>query len=140
MGDLEEHDVDVHNKCLDCGGYFSSRSNLKYHKLTHAEKSIECFACYRTFVTKSAMMLHLEIGTCPSGLCWLDIDEYARECYQADEYCDQRDEYRCPTCGKRFQYMSGLLQHVESESCDENLKRWMSPLAIFLRFLRSRIS
>ncbi|UKZ58285.1 hypothetical protein TrVGV298_012153 [Trichoderma virens] len=135
--DLEEHDVDEHNKCLECGNYFSSPSNLKNHKLTHAEKNVECFACYRKFVSKSAMMLHLEVGNCPSGVDRSDIDDYARQCRQWPQYIDHDDDYKCPTCGKWFHHMSGLLQHVESDCCDEDLESWWSPLAVFLRFLRS---
>ncbi|KAL7931338.1 hypothetical protein V8C35DRAFT_310146 [Trichoderma chlorosporum] len=135
--DLEEHDVDEHNLCLDCGSYFSSPSNLKNHKLTHAERDVECFACYQKFVTEAAMVLHLEMGACPSGVDRSDIDYYAKECRQAAYYLNHDDKYMCPTCESRFSHMSGLLQHAESDYCEEDLKSWTSPLAVFLRFLKT---
>lgn len=96
------------------------------------------------FATQSAMMLHLEIGTCPSGVDWSDIDEYARECRQSRAYLGDDDDdddymYKCPTCEKPFRFMSAVLQHAESEPCSEDLSRWSGPLAIFLRFLEARV-
>ncbi|KAL7785493.1 hypothetical protein V8C37DRAFT_419977 [Trichoderma ceciliae] len=139
LDDLEQHRIDEHNKCLTCGGYFSSPSNLRYHRLTHAEKNIECFGCYRTFATKSAMVLHLEVGNCPSAVGREDVDRIARLCHQAIRYIDGDGDYVCPTCSKYFRFMSGLLQHAESDSCGESLRKKMRPLSVFLRFLETRV-
>ncbi|KAH7232240.1 uncharacterized protein BKA55DRAFT_146933 [Fusarium redolens] len=58
--------MDKHNICIVCRRSFQTAQNLKMHKLTHAERTIECAGCDRMFVTESAMLLHLETGTCAS--------------------------------------------------------------------------
>ena len=108
---------------------------------THATKDVECAGCPRMFVSESAMVLHLEAGTCESGADRDRVDDIAFECYQSKKYTckDNPDSYfECPTCSKPFIWMSGLLQHVESDNCDEELE-WPQPLGKFLRFLRSQI-
>ncbi|KAI8648646.1 hypothetical protein NCS57_01476300 [Fusarium keratoplasticum] len=139
-GLFEQHDIDVHNLCSICGRHFNSASNLNNHKITHAAKDIECAGCYRRFATNSAMMLHLEAGTCPSEVDCLTIDELASECRQSQYYScnDPNYDYECPSCETPFRYMSGLLQHIENGPCDEDLS-WHSALGIFLRFIRTRI-
>ncbi|RSL91423.1 hypothetical protein CEP52_014273 [Fusarium oligoseptatum] len=124
--------------CVDCDEQFTS--NRDNHKITHAAKDIECAGCYRLFVSNSAMVLHLEAGTCPSEADNQTVHELAFECRQSQYYyCDDPEyDYECPTCETPFRYMSGLLQHVENGPCDEDLS-WHSPLAIFLRFIRARI-
>ncbi|KAM0513749.1 hypothetical protein ACHAPE_007575 [Trichoderma viride] len=147
--ELREHMIDEHNGCTQCSDTFESVGDLRQHlydehnmcshQLVHRERSIECFACCRAFVTKSAMVLHLEQGTCSSGVNLIDVNDYARDCYTSDQYLDCDGDYECPTCHKYFKYMSGLLQHAESDNCNETLKRRNSPLAIFLRFLKARV-
>ena len=110
------------------------------HKITHIERSIECPGCVHMFPTESAMVLHLEAGTCGSGVNLDEITDLAFECRQSRYYSSGHSDFdfECPTCETSFVYMSGLLQHAESRFCDEELT-WGSPLAIFLRFVRSRI-
>ena len=108
---------------------------------THAAKDVECPGCCRMFVSESAMVLHLEAGTCDSGVDSDRVNEIACECYQSKKYTRNDDsgyDFECPTCSKPFTLMSGLLQHVESDNCDEELDRWQ-PLGKFLHFLRSQI-
>lgn len=102
------------------------------HLITHAPKDTECPGCYRTFVSTSAMVLHLERATCASGA---DIDTV----YDATDATPGFSEYRshdsyfpfhCISCGT-FRFMSGLLQHVESDACHERLGR-LGPLDEFL--------
>lgn len=64
------------------------------------------------------MVLHLEAGTCPSGHDSNRVDEVAFDCYQSRHYVADEDsdfEYRCRGCDAEFYYISGLLQHAESE-------------------------
>ncbi|KAH6871547.1 hypothetical protein B0T10DRAFT_260541 [Thelonectria olida] len=138
-GELAQHDVDTHNKCELCDRYFSSFSNLENHNKTHLEKRVECFGCPRKFVSHSAMMLHLEAGTCESGADLDFVVDVAFDCHQSDSYtCDDPDfDFQCPTCDMQFVYMSGFFQHVESCSCDEDLQE--KPLRQFLNYLRSRL-
>ncbi|KAL5092438.1 hypothetical protein Trisim1_001691 [Trichoderma cf. simile WF8] len=139
--ELIHHQVEEHHLCWICRTYFSSRSNLKYHTLIHTAKHIECPACPRKFSRESAMVLHLEVGRCPSGVGYEGIDKLAGECRQWRRFLDKGNGfmYNCPTCDENFSYMSGLLQHAESERCSEDLDETYGPLAIFLRFLRSRL-
>ncbi len=93
------------------------------------------------FISESAMVLHLEAGTCESGADRDRVDNIALRCYQSKKYsCEDSSGYyfECPTCSKPFTFMSALLQHVESDSCDERLG-WPHPLGKFLHFLRSQI-
>jgi hypothetical protein len=86
------------------------------------------------------MVLHLEAGTCDAGVGGSDIVDLAFECYQSAKYTTDDDadyDFQCPTCEAQFDYMSALLQHAESDSCDEKLE--IGSLAKFLRFLDSRI-
>ncbi|KAL2174954.1 uncharacterized protein P884DRAFT_229550 [Thermothelomyces heterothallicus CBS 202.75] len=138
---LAQHDVDEHNLCETCGTYLSSPSNLKSHLQTHAEKTVSCPGCPKMFVSKSAMVLHLEAGTCESGADCDRVTEIAFECFLSGRYtCDDNLDFpfKCPTCDTPFSWISGLLQHVESDSCSEALAKG-TPLGKFLRFLQSQI-
>ncbi|KAK2471820.1 hypothetical protein H9L39_16576, partial [Fusarium oxysporum f. sp. albedinis] len=97
---LDQHDVDKHNMCI--------------HKITHAEKNIECAGCDRLFVTESAMLLHLEAVTCDSIADRYYVTLLGRQCYRTYEYRSVTPGYdfRCPTCESDFHLMSGLVQHV----------------------------
>ena len=92
------------------------------------------------------MIIHIESGTCPSGLDLYDLNESAALCFQWSKYIDSdlrnellegeypsEEPYKCPTCSRWFGKLSGLFQHVESPSCSqtlydgaiEKLKRWL---------------
>ncbi|KID85918.1 C2H2 finger domain-containing protein [Metarhizium guizhouense ARSEF 977] len=138
---LEEHDVSAHNLCTICKSYFATAQNLRCHAKTHAAKTVECFGCYRTFRSSSAVLLHLESGNCASEVDNDWMVDLAFECHQARFYTSEDDDYNfeCPTCGTPFLAMSGLLQHVESDVCTEGLAMG-KPLFKFLRFLQSRLA
>lgn len=87
------------------------------------------------------MVLHLEAGGCASGTDRSDVYDIAFDCYQSGHYtCDDNPDFdfSCPTCDVPFLFMSALLQHAESEACDENLE-WYTALGKFLHFLRQQI-
>lgn len=87
------------------------------------------------------MVLHLEAGTCESGTDADRVIDIALDFHQWRKYIyDDNDvaAFQCPTCDMLFTLMSGLLQHVESDCCDESLAKG-NILARFLLFLRSRI-
>lgn len=88
------------------------------------------------------MVLHMEVGNCPSGINTEKMEMIAGHCHLWPRFLDRKKEfpYGCPTCGERFRFMSGLLQHAESARCDENLDEHFGPLATFLRFLRAQFS
>ena len=85
------------------------------------------------------MVLHLEADTCDSGWDCEDVREIAFECHLSYAYTNDDDydyDYKCPNCDMDFTYISGLLQHAESDACDADVKT--GALGKFLRFLRSR--
>lgn len=86
------------------------------------------------------MVLHLEAGSCSSGTTAGVVDQLAHQCYQSDSYVSDEEEYdfRCPECETVFLWMSGLLQHAESNACEVGLGK-KSPLGKFLNFLRLRV-
>ena len=67
------------------------------------------------------MMIHLEAGTCDSGIGLADINARAKSCYQAKHYTTGDDSYpyKCPECDNKFRYVSSLFQHVESDRCNQ---------------------
>ncbi|KAH8879179.1 hypothetical protein GQ53DRAFT_800349 [Thozetella sp. PMI_491] len=136
---LAQHDVSKHNMCNVCGNYFDSPSNLASHRLTHAERIVECPGCPRKFPTNSAMILHLEAGTCESGVNNEWVGQIASQCHRSRCYTsdDPEFDFMCPTCETPFSYISGVLQHVESNYCKEDVAHGTS-LWKFLRFLQSR--
>lgn len=80
------------------------------------------------------MMLHLEAGTCVSDVDLDEINQLAFECYQAQNYeSNNLDfDFECPTCQTPFSFMSGLLQHAESNYCDEVLEEEVRLAYLFI--------
>lgn len=87
------------------------------------------------------MLLHMEYGGCPSEVDEDELIGIALECDQSRHYeCnDGKNNFECPTCGSPFLQMSGLLQHAESDACQESLA-YEEPLSEFLRFLRIQLA
>lgn len=86
------------------------------------------------------MLLHMETGGCEGGINLNFIDEVALGCYQSRMYTSDSTDFgfQCPTCSTPFSYMSALLQHAESDACEEDIRD--KPLKQFLNYLRSRLS
>jgi hypothetical protein len=108
--------------------------------MVHLDISIECYGCSRMFTTYSGMIIHLESGSCDSGITNVDLNQSAAMCYQwrhciHKEYCDEMLEerdlsrdyiytiypFKCPTCGSDFSKLSGLFQHIDSQACEQTL-------------------
>ncbi|RMZ69222.1 zinc finger protein [Pyrenophora seminiperda CCB06] len=128
------------NVCPTCEMHFNSPSNLAHHEMVHLEKSEECFGCSRTFSTYPAMILHVEAGTCTTGLNKLDLNRSAAMCFQwkawlneeyrddlldlrdtEEDYCEPVRPFKCPECDVEFTKLSGLFQHVYSQACQQGL-------------------
>jgi len=103
------------------------------------------------------MILHLEAGTCTSGIDIFDLNESAALCYQWKAYLHERyreglldrddlqDWYQetvypfsCPECDTGFTKLSGLFQHVYSNACDQSL--YEGKMAKLTRWLENRHS
>ncbi|UNI18352.1 hypothetical protein JDV02_004625 [Purpureocillium takamizusanense] len=125
---LHTHESVAHNECAICHRRFDTPSNLRSHRVVHWDDNVECFRCYRTFVTNSAMVLHLETGTCPSGATQGSVTSAALRGYQSAAYTrsyyrayDDDADFQCPDCAKPCRFASALLQHAESGCCDVSL-------------------
>ncbi|ROT35160.1 hypothetical protein SODALDRAFT_395054, partial [Sodiomyces alkalinus F11] len=156
--DLTEHLVEEHNMCDICERMFSQPLAMKptcdtldiqrltlhvsQHRKTHAAKNTECYGCDRRFTSRSAMVLHLEAGTCESGVDADFVTQRALEYPRRYVYLCTDDpdfDFKCPACERPFTWMSGLLQHVENaESCNTQQDAW-EPLLGFLSYLARTI-
>ncbi|KAF2276017.1 uncharacterized protein EI97DRAFT_419793 [Westerdykella ornata] len=145
------------NVCQACEEHFDSSSNLHHHQMVHLPRSIECYGCYRKFSTLPAMIIHLESGACPSGIDIVDLNESAAMCFQWKAYLheDYQNEllnrvdllskygnsvypFKCPECDTRVTKLSGLLQHVYSDACNQSL--YEGKIAKLTKWLEKRYS
>ena len=97
---------------------------IHQHQKIHVPRNLQCYGCDRYFATTSAMMIHLESGTCDCGIDRHELDRLAYKCYQSRDYTNGWNDYyryRCPHCDFTFRFVSGLFQHVESEACNQRL-------------------
>ncbi|EDN02431.1 predicted protein [Histoplasma mississippiense (nom. inval.)] len=117
--------------------------SLQQHKRSHEPRNLECFGCDYTFASFSAMLLHLESGTCASGVDVDYIDELAFECYQSPKYSDNVNDdfpFFCLICGSEFGSLSGLFQHSETTlNCRSNTTD-RGCLAKLRHFMRMRLT
>jgi len=86
------------------------------------------------------MIIHLEAGTCPSGINLRALNQSAAQCFQWRHFVDGRFRedmidcldleaewtekpypFICPGCGLTSSKLSGLFQHVESRACPQEL-------------------
>jgi hypothetical protein len=101
------------------------------------------------------MIIHLESGSCDSGIDIFDLNESAAMCYQWSQYIEEefRDDmlecrdleeeyndkiypYSCPSCETVFSKLSGLFQHVASKSCEQRLNN--GAIAKLVKWLENR--
>ncbi|KAF2813916.1 uncharacterized protein BDZ99DRAFT_227393 [Mytilinidion resinicola] len=140
--------------CGTCDRHHNSYSNLEHHKLVHLPLTLECWGCERKFATIPAMMIHLESGSCTSGIDEIDLNQSAAMCFQWKHFVreDLRDDllhrvdldqeyqlsypFECPGCHTGFRYISGLFMHVASPSCNETLDDFA--MAKLIRWLKNR--
>jgi hypothetical protein len=89
------------------------------------------------FISYSAMMLHLEANTCESGSDEHDIRQLVWDYYEIYRPWnrDHDDDLDCDSCGAYFNKLSALLQHVESESCCEDISNYSG----LFEYIRRRI-
>ncbi|KAH8820635.1 hypothetical protein F5884DRAFT_744982 [Xylogone sp. PMI_703] len=161
-----------HYYCSSCNRLFRNQNNLTQHLRSkiHQHTDITCPFCKRNFATASGMTVHLESGTCKSGLDRHSINNMIRrldrhnvitqplleynsdsnvqniateraynrytdsyECYLCNggfrtlaslnshmrSAVHEMDLYNCRNgrCGSTFKLLSGLVMHIESESC-----------------------
>lgn len=83
------------------------------------------------------MVLHLQAGTCESGADEDFVYDVALGCRQSHRYTSSYSDYdfECPGCSTCVTSMGALLQHAESDACDEGLAHF-TVLGQFLSYLR----
>ncbi|KLO16576.1 hypothetical protein SCHPADRAFT_901374 [Schizopora paradoxa] len=76
----QEHYENHHYYCKSCDRLFNSQSNLDHHLASsiHKPRAFACPGrnCNKAFVSISALILHAESGTCPSGTTRKTVNEY----------------------------------------------------------------
>lgn len=77
---LYNHCSAVHFYCFPCHRLFQSESSLQAHlsSSVHTPRNFKCpaQACGRLFVSVSALIMHAETGTCPSGVTRRQVNEF----------------------------------------------------------------
>ncbi|KAF9019618.1 hypothetical protein BDZ89DRAFT_1072869 [Hymenopellis radicata] len=82
---LSEHyrQLPNHSYCVECKRDFQNDNNLRAHmnSSTHKPKAFICpgARCGQGFVSRSALVLHLESGSCPSGATRAIVNERVRQ-------------------------------------------------------------
>lgn len=92
------------------------------------------------FKSTAGILIHLESGTCDSGVTETDVDDWAQECRQHGQYTNDADAeyaYYCPECELDMPKVSSLFQHVESDACAASYDD--RALGALVRFLRCRV-
>ncbi|KAK3087828.1 hypothetical protein FSP39_011196 [Pinctada imbricata] len=122
---LKNHVRDTHDKsdtyvCDVCEKHFTSARYLHRHRtcVHHKTESI-CRTCGKLFPTKSDLRLHIKIEheeldatTCP--ICKIKFpSERALDFHRPEHY-----NFQCETCGKKFQKLVKLRDHVRSHTND----------------------
>ncbi|KAF8899322.1 hypothetical protein BD779DRAFT_1617033 [Infundibulicybe gibba] len=135
---LDEHyrQSPVHHYCVSCDRLFQSENNLNAHlnSSIHRPKDVICPGCQQGFVSRSAMLLHLEAGTCRSGLNRTIINRAVQQLdrnhiitdpsrlltgssdvnYSATEVAWNGYNYECYLCHNTYRTLSALNQHLAS--------------------------
>ncbi|EIN10289.1 hypothetical protein PUNSTDRAFT_142347 [Punctularia strigosozonata HHB-11173 SS5] len=143
--EMQQHWEDSHWYCRACDKHFNNENNLKAHlnSSKHKPKTIECpfkglkKGCKQTFISLSAVALHLEAGKCPSGAARRMIDEWMVKNdtkhlitnprlritdgsytpppkYKATPRAWNGTAYECYFCNATFTTIPQLDQHLES--------------------------
>ena len=168
---LADHEDEAHpqNYCEECQRQFQNLNNLNQHLKSsfHVGKNAKCPWCSQKFTNLTGICLHLESGSCSSGINREKINKYCRQvdpghiftnkqigwyndhdktpdmatgaawdgsryrCYlcqngfgtlralnqHLSSPAHQQKIYHCPRCRREYVALSGLINHLESESC-----------------------
>lgn len=144
--DLEEHRDEEHpsNYCYGCERQFSNLHSLNQHlkSSVHIGKNVKCPWCSNMFTNLTGICLHLESGSCSSGINRQKIDRYCKEVdpnhvftnKQIGWYDDTSDSpslatnvawdgsfFRCYLCQNGFHTLAALNQHLGSPAHRQNI-------------------
>ena len=106
-------------QCKDCRRFFSTKTDLKKHRLSHIPESYACTICDKGFTHERDLLRHTfthsklkpfkcEEPGCGKGFtCNSSLNKHIQLKHQGDG-----KSYRCQTCGKTFQVESDIKRHV----------------------------
>ncbi|KAJ7264778.1 hypothetical protein C8J57DRAFT_407549 [Mycena rebaudengoi] len=153
---LDEHyrQSEQHHYCVPCKRLFMSASNLRFHlnSATHQPKDVICpgRGCGQAFVSRSALVLHLESGNCRSGATRQIVDRYVRQYdtnnvitdpsrlltggsggdtvrYYATAAAWNGAAYECYLCHRGYRSLPALNQHLASPAHEDKI--YVCPLS-----------
>ncbi|OAV91659.1 hypothetical protein PTTG_06506 [Puccinia triticina 1-1 BBBD Race 1] len=120
--------------CVPCRKLVGNTNELKMHCLSSAHRpiNVECAhpACGRFFISKAALVQHLEAGTCLSRVNLAEVDHYfSRHADRGqrfvrsnlilpasldDIFRDDYGRYMCHLCPKSFRHKGEIISHLRS--------------------------
>ncbi|KAJ6600946.1 hypothetical protein DFH09DRAFT_553692 [Mycena vulgaris] len=152
---LHEHyrQSELHHYCTPCQRLFLSANNLHSHlnSAIHRPKDVPCpgKGCGLAFVSRSALLLHLESGTCSSGADRQTVNRYVRQydtqnivtdparlltgaggsqvTYSATDAAWNGSAYECYLCHAGYRSLAALNQHLASPRHQDKI--YMCPLS-----------
>ncbi|OXA45230.1 Zinc finger imprinted 3 [Folsomia candida] len=88
------HTTEKTYNCATCGRSFAQKGTMKRHEMTHLDKFVrdvlQCDLCPQTFLTKNGLQGHIRVAH------------------------ENRRNYPCAFCDKRFSKSANLRSHVEA--------------------------
>ncbi|KAF9561630.1 hypothetical protein CPC08DRAFT_735496 [Agrocybe pediades] len=129
-----------HDWCDLCKRLFQNANNLKTHmRCVHGPKNVKCVSdhCDKKFISRSAMIKHLEMGKCPSGIDRYDVHKCVRRTdddqlimkapISVAEDSWNGHAFECPLCDKEFDYAKSLASHLISPKHKDEIRLYSCP-------------
>ena len=116
-----EHQKQEKIPCNICGRLFSFQGQLEQHKIVHRTiRTHKCMykGCDRWFMQKADLVVHTESHNNVEYKCDIcnsfttKVKKYWKEHVRNHE---NKLQYSCPTCGKKFQYRQQVSRHKAQE-------------------------
>lgn len=121
---VTEHKSGDSFTCSSCGGSFSTKSKLLYHRAVCRQEKPQCDCCGKVFANKMTLKYHLKILPrnkeekpkeklfIPCKGC--DKIFHSKKSYRAHVVIHDGLSYPCPICGKLFQWKRNLYRHTRN--------------------------
>ncbi|KAJ8063419.1 hypothetical protein OCU04_008639 [Sclerotinia nivalis] len=146
----EDHHISQHSHryCRSCERMFMNENNLMQHQRSkiHQGFGMKCPFCPTQYPTASALIIHLESGSCPSGTNRQMINEQIRRLDRnhiittrqieypsssSTSIATQRSwngyRYECGLCSREFNTLQGLNGHLNSPVHEQKIYRCPGP-------------
>ncbi|KAF7867169.1 hypothetical protein EAF04_005253 [Stromatinia cepivora] len=146
----EDHYISQHGHryCRPCKLMFQNENNLMQHQHSkiHQGSAMKCPFCPTHYPTASALIIHLESGSCPSGMNRQKINAEIRRLdsrhvittpqieypsSSSTSIATQRSwngyRYECALCSREFNTLQGLNGHLRSPVHEQKIYRCPGP-------------